>query len=85
MAIELITKEDFNRFKQELFTELKNILQPSPSIAAKRWLKSYEVMKMLKISQGTLQNLRIKGTLHPQKIGGTLYFDFEEIEQLLKK
>jgi hypothetical protein len=36
----------------------------------KKWLKSSEVKKMLGISPGTLQNLRINGMLPFTKIGG---------------
>jgi hypothetical protein len=39
-----------------------------------QWLKSSEVRKLLKISSGTLQNLRINGTLNFYKIGGILYY-----------
>lgn len=49
----------------------------------KKWLKSKEVIKLLKISPGTLQNLRINGTLTYTKIGGTLYYDNSDIEKLL--
>jgi hypothetical protein len=37
---------------------------------SKQWLKSVDVRKMLNISPGTLQNLRINGTLRYTKIGG---------------
>src|SRR5689334_12879117 len=63
MSMEILTKEDLKQFKQELFAELKQFLQPAAQGAAKKWLKSPEVRKLLNISPGTLQNLRINGTL----------------------
>lgn len=50
----------------------------------KKWLKSIEVRKLLNISPGTLQNLRINGTLRFTKIGGMLYYKLEDIHKLLE-
>ena len=38
---------------------------------------------VLQISPGTLQNLRINGTLPYTKIGGIIYYDTEEIQEIL--
>ena len=61
MAIEVITREDLNEFRSLLLNDLKEIIQPK-SQQIKQWLKSNEVRKLLNISPGTLQNLRINGT-----------------------
>jgi predicted site-specific integrase-resolvase len=50
---------------------------------AKKWLKSYEVRELLNISPGTLQNLRINGTLPYTKIGGVMFYDYEDIKKIL--
>lgn len=50
----------------------------------KEWLKSYEVRKLLGISAGTLQNLRLNGTLPYTKIGGLMYYRYEEIRKLME-
>ena len=52
-------------------------------LVVKKWLKSTEVRKLLGISPGTLQNLRINGTLPYSKIGGVIYYDHEEIQNIL--
>ena len=44
-----------------------------------------EVRKLLNISPGTLQTLRINGTLPYTKIGGTMYYNLKDIEKLLNK
>ena len=82
-AIELITKEDLKAFKYELLDEFKAILQ-SGKAEPKQWLKSAEVRKVLKISPGTLQNLRINGKLRFSKIGGMMYYKMEDIQKLLE-
>ena len=82
-AIELITKEDLKVFKKELLEEIKVILQPGKG-HSKQWLKSNEVRKLLSISPGTLQNLRINGTLSFTKIGGMMYYKLEDIYKVLE-
>lgn len=82
MAIEIITKEDLNEFRILLLSELKELLKVNPQ-QAKQWLKSKEVRKLLNISPGTLQTLRINKTLTYTKIGGILYYDNADIDKLL--
>ena len=82
MAIEVITREDLNEFRTLLLNDLKEIIHSKPQ-QAKQWLKSKEVRKLLNISPGTLQNLRIKGTLTYTKVGGIMYYDNADIEKLL--
>ena len=62
MAAEIITKEDLQAFKTELLNELRHLLIPAQA-RRKEWLRGSEVRKLLKISYGTLQNLRITGKL----------------------
>ncbi|WP_197037196.1 MULTISPECIES: helix-turn-helix domain-containing protein [unclassified Flavobacterium] len=79
---QLITMEDLNEFRSLLLNDLKGIIQSKP-LQQKQWLKSNEVRKLLNISPGTLQNLRINGTLTYTKIGGIMYYDQTDIEKLL--
>lgn len=82
MAIEVITREDLNEFRSLLLNDLKEIIQSKPQ-QQKQWLKSKEVRKLLNISPGTLQNLRINGTLTYTKVGAIMYYDNADIEKLL--
>ena len=82
MAIEVITREDLNEFRSLLLNDLKQIIQPQTQ-PVKQWLKSNEVRKLLNISPGTLQNLRINGTLTFTKIGGIMYYNYSDIEKVL--
>ena len=84
MSLEILTKEDLFQFKAELLTEIHKIIRPGKFEAQKEWLKSYEVRKMLNISPGTLQTLRINGTLQFTKIGGLLYYKHADIISLLE-
>lgn len=83
MTLEILTKEDLYQFKNELLADIKKIIKGDDNSTSKKWLKSKEVIKLLNISPGTLQNLRINGTLTYTKIGGTLYYDNADIDKLL--
>ena len=83
MNVELITRQDLREFKNDLLTEIKQIIKPGQG-QSKQWLKSVEVRKLLNISPGTLQNLRINGTLRYSKIGGMMYYKLEDIHKLLE-
>lgn len=85
MAATIITTEDLLEFKIDLLQEIKKLIQTSEPNTNKKWIKSKEVTELLNISPGTLQNLRINGTLTYTKIGGTLYYDNTDIEKLLNK
>ncbi len=78
MAVNIVTKEDLIEFRNQLLDDLKIIIHARP-VKQKQWLKSSEVREHLKISPGTLQNLRINGTLSFTKIGGTIYYSYEAI------
>ncbi|MCG2793411.1 MULTISPECIES: helix-turn-helix domain-containing protein [Chryseobacterium group] len=82
MAISIITKEDLQQFKIELLEGIE-ILLKGKTTEQKLWLRSSEVKKLLNISSGTLQNLRINGTLSYSKIGGSLYYNYKDIQKLL--
>ena len=83
MSVEIITKEDLQQFKSELLEELLKIIQPNQS-QEKQWLKSQDVRKLLNISPGTLQNLRINGTLRFTQVGAIYYYKQEDIYSLLE-
>lgn len=83
MAIEVITREDLNEFRTLLLSDLNTMFNSKPQ-QQKQWLKSNEVRKLLNISPGTLQNLRINGTLSYTKIGCILYYPYQDIEKLLE-
>ena len=83
MIVNLITQEDLKEFKIELLEDIKNLFNIKVS-EQKLWLRSSEVKELLKISSGTLQNLRIKGILSYTRVGGTLYYNYKDIEKMLK-
>lgn len=82
MSTEIITKEDLQIFRVQLLNDLKSILDDRPKEKAE-WLRSSEIREQLKISAGTLQNLRISGKLKSIKIGGINFYKQSDLEKLL--
>ncbi len=85
MAVNVITTDDLREFKIELLEDIKKLLSKTTSGETKKWLKSYEVRELLNISPGTLQHLRVNGTIPFTKIGGTIFYDYQEIQQLMQE
>ena len=85
MGATIITTEDLMEFKVELLEDIKTLLKDQNGQQGKKWLKSNEVRELLGISPGTLQNLRINGTLPYTKIGGVLYYEYHEIMEVLEQ
>lgn len=85
MSVNILTQEDLQNFKTELFAELKTLIPEQENLKLKKWLKTDEVKKLLKVSPGTLQTLRINGTLTYTRLGGIIYYDYDHIEKILQQ
>lgn len=88
MATSIITPEDLEQFKWDLLADIKALLdkkqdKPVPPQEEKKWLKSHQVQRLLGVSPGTLQNLRINGTIPYSKVGGVLFYNKYDIERIL--
>ena len=85
MSAEVVTKEDLQAFRIQLLDDIKRLLAAGQQKEEKsEWLKSGEVRKLLHVSPGTLQNLRINGQLQPVKINGSWYYNLAEIQKLFE-
>ena len=84
MPLELLTTSDLVDFRLQLLNEFKQLLSEK-EVSPERLLKSHEVRGILQISPGTLQNLRRNKTLNFTKIGGIIYYDYNDIYKLLKR
>ncbi len=85
--METITKEDLEALRFQLFADLKKLLEVPTETKPdeKEWLRSRDAKKMLSISDAALQNLRIRGLVHPVKISGLYYYKSEELKSLFKE
>ncbi|MGN6639037.1 MAG: helix-turn-helix domain-containing protein [Mucilaginibacter sp.] len=82
---QLVTLKDLDNFKNELLTEVKKSIKETNGHPTKRWLKTNEVRKILGISVTTLLTLRINGILPYSKVGGVLYFDYDDILKVMEE
>lgn len=94
MEISIVTVDDLLAFKSEMIDHLEKvkeeILQNLPQTVAPAepeldLLRSFQVQKMLGISAGTLQTLRINGTIPYTKVGGVIYYDRQDIMKILEE
>jgi hypothetical protein len=83
--MEIVTKKEFQEFEKKLFDKLEEINSKLSVKSSKEILKSDEVQALLKISPGTLQNLRKNGTIRFTKIGGTIFYNSEDIYSSLNQ
>ena len=65
---------------EELLAALKN----QGGIVSKKWMKSHEVRRLLKISPGTLQTLKSSGVIPYTKMGGVHFYDHDDIQKVLE-
>ena len=84
LASQLITVEDLQQFKKQFLEELLAALKTQTGIIPKKWMKSHEVRRFLKISPGTLQTLKTSGIIPYSKVGGIHLYDFGDIEKVLE-
>jgi len=79
--IDIVSKNDFDEFKKEIMQELKGVVEDKAQKV--QWLKSSETASILGISPGTLKNLRDSRSIPFSKLGGTLYYNMNDINQIL--
>ncbi len=82
MVAEIITKEDLVEFESRLLEKIRNILGQATQQPLK-WLRSAQVRKLLNISPNTLTSMRVNGLIKFTRVGGIMYYNQEDIDQML--
>jgi len=81
-----VTKEDLRQFGQLLLGTIRKMLDAVTATEQENvhpeWLKSRVVRKMLDISPGSLQNLRVTGKVRYKKVLGSYYYNKADLLQL---
>ena len=90
MAQQIVTIEDLYQFRLQLLEDLKVLIQPANNSVPKGMVKkaptSVQRTPMGEdagLSYGTLQNLRIKRVLPYLKLGGIMFYRYEDIGRML--
>jgi hypothetical protein len=81
-----VTKEDLRQFGLVLIDKIRSMMEmPHPKeteTVEVGWLKARVVRKMLDISPGSLQNLRITGKVKFKKVLGSYYYSKADLMRL---
>ncbi len=85
MAVEIVTKEDLQLLRIQLVNDMKAIINQSRQNAPEslEGYKTAHVRKILGCSVNKLVALRIARKLRTKKVGGTIYYNKEDIKRLL--
>lgn len=84
-----ISKEDLRQFGLLLMDNLRQMMQKvlpeDKQNAQPEWLKSRAVRKLMDVSPGTLQNLRVTGKVRFKKVMGSYYYNKADLDKLFKE
>ncbi|MDR6761877.1 hypothetical protein J2Y38_002086 [Flavobacterium sp. 2755] len=85
---EAVTKEDLKQFGLLLLDKIRIIMNETTNrqteLADPEWLKSKAVRKLLDISAGSVQNLRMTQKIRFKKVLGSYYYNKEDLLKLFK-
>lgn len=85
---EHITKDDLRQFGMLLLDEMRALLavnSVSEKGAEAEWIKTRAVRKLLDISAGTLQNIRVTGKIRYKKVLGSYYYNKADLLKLFSE
>jgi hypothetical protein len=80
-----ITIEDLREFRRGLLEEIRTMLSERQAAPVQRWLKAYQLKKVLPLSRAKLQRLRASGKLPCAKFGRALIYDYYDIEKVVNE
>lgn len=77
--METITKDDLRQLGLQLVNDIEKIIEEKiikkDHNEDQEWLRSKSIRRILDISPGTLQNIRITGKIRFRKILGSYYYN----------
>lgn len=84
MALDIISIDDLNTFKKQLLVDINELFERERKYDfAKKWLRSNEVLRILKLSNSKLQRMRDNGEIPFTKFGGTIFYDRDDIHEIM--
>jgi hypothetical protein len=87
MSVEIVTKDDLQVLRMQLVDDMKAILaQAKPSSQeSQEGYKTKHVRKLLGCCNNKLVALRVARKLRTKKVGGTIYYNKEDVRRLLEE
>ena len=81
-----VTKDDLRQFRLLLLNDIRKIIDESQTSEKEsldpEWLKSRVVRKLMDMSAGSLQNLRVTGKIRFKKVLGSYYYNKTDLRKL---
>lgn len=81
-----VTKDDLRQFGLLLLNDIRKIIEDSQKTDKEsldpEWLKSRVVRKLMDMSAGSLQNLRVTGKVRFKKVLGSYYYNKTDLTKL---
>ena len=85
---EIVTKEDLRQFGLLLLDKIQTVFKDKDSgrieTLEPEWIRSKSVRKLLDISAGSVQNLRMTQKVRFKKVLGSYYYNKEDLLKLFK-
>ena len=87
MGIDIVTREDLQTFRMQLLEDIKSLLQQGreTSLGNVEGYKTANVRKILGCSVNKLVSLRVARKIRTKKIGGTVYYNKEDVKRLVEE
>lgn len=85
---DVVTKDDLRQFGLSLLNEIRQLIEnrtQEDQHVHPEWLKSRVVRKLMDMSPGSLQNLRITGKVRFKKILGSYYYSKSDLQSLFNQ
>lgn len=84
---EVVTKDDLRQFGLSLINEIREIVQATDEAQQvhPEWLKSKAVRKLMDMSPGSIQALRVTGKVRFKKVLGSYYYNRTDLQNLFNK
>lgn len=83
---DILTKDDLRQFRMLLINDIRKLMEEGKTGEKEdihpEWLKSRVVRKLLDMSPGSLQNLRVTGKVRFRKVLGSYYYNKEDLKSL---
>jgi hypothetical protein len=89
MMNDTVTKDDLRQFGLLLINDIRNIIEKAETSEKDtidpEWLKSRVVRKLMDMSPGSLQNLRVTGKVRFKKVLGSYYYNKTNLRKLFSE
>lgn len=87
MFIDYITKNDLEQFRIKIMQDISGMLKENTQLRNEPPVgyKTADAKRMLNCSTNKLASLRVSRKIRTKKIGGTLYYNKDDIKNLLEE